>query len=170
MQKQPDTTLHHRCHFPTAIRQNTRGLQFGNINIFDPEDNVTAWELDRLPLRDLVLNAWAILLHCYVRTETVTFFTLSDSLDHHGIGSTESKSCLGKEIEAVRLQYQLIDNLLLHELRPSGTTNATNHKIGDTPIHTVIHFCGRPATGSLQENILLTLSTMAKDAEYIDNV
>ena len=170
MQKQPEATLHHRYHFPTVIHQNTRGFQFRNIGIFDREDNVTAWKLDRLPLRDLVLNAWAILLRCYVRSETITFLTVSDSLGPYDIGSTKSKLCLGEDIEAVRLQYQLSDDLLLHEMCPYETTNATDYKIGDAPVHTMIHFSSWRTTSTLQENQSHTLSTIAEDAAYIDNV
>ena len=170
MEKQPKAMLHQHCHFPRAIRRDTKELQYKTIGIFDREDAVTALEQHRQPLRDLVLNVWAILLRYYVQSDNVAFLVWSGSLGHDAVESTESKSCFGDEIEAVTLQYQLFDNLLLHDVRPSQSTKCTDHEMGDVRINTLVRFSSFCASSSLQEHEVNTSSTRAEDAMAVDNV
>ena len=167
MQKQPETMLHHCCRFPTASRQNARKSQLRTIGIFEREHDR---ELDHLPPRDLVLNVWAALLQCYVRTDTISFLTLHNSPGHYDTGSTDSESCLGEEIETLRLHYQLSDRLSLHKMRPYKVTTVTGLEIGDVPTHTVVRFSSLHATVSCQENELHPLLTNTKGAAIVDNV
>lgn len=131
---------------------------------------MTAWEWDRQHLRDSVLNAWAILLRYYVRNDIVTFLTFSNSLGHHGIGDANSKPSFGEETEVVMLQYQLLDKLQIHEIRPSESTVCTNHDMGDVRINTVVRFSTSCAKSSLQRTEIHSISTRAEDASAIKNV
>ena len=168
--QQQKVLLHQHCHFPTATRRTLKESHFRAIGVFDQEDSVTAWERDCQRLRDSVLNAWAILLRYYVRNDIVAFLTLSNSLGHHGIGDAKSKSCFGEETETVILQYQLLDNLQIHEIRPSESTKCTNHDMGDVRINTVVRFSRSCAKGSLQRTEIRSISTRAEDASAMKNV
>lgn len=172
MQKQSKATLHQHCHcqFPTAIRRDRKKSQYRTIAIFDREDTATAWEQDRQPRRDLFLKVWAILLRYYVRNDIVAFLTWCDSLGHCDVASTGSKSCFGEETEAVMLQYQLFDNLVLHDIRASEPTKCTDHEMGDVRISTMVRFSSLCATSSLQGNEMHSLSTRAEDAVAMNNV
>lgn len=170
MQKQSRAILHQHCHFPTAIRRDIKESQYRIIGIFDLEDTVTASEQDRQPPRDLVLTVWAILLRYYVRNDIVAFLTLCESLGHCYIASTISKSCFGEDIEAVMLQYQLFDNLLLHDIRASEPTKCTDLEMGDMRISTMVRFSSLCATSSLQGNEMHSLSTRVEDAVAMNNV
>ena len=158
------------CHFPTAIRRTLKESHFNAIGVFDHEDGVTPWERDCQRLRDSVLNAWAILLHYYVRNDIVAFLTFSNSPDHHGIGDAKWKSCFGEENEIVILQYQLLDNLQIHETRPSKSTKCTNHYMGDVRINTMVRFSRSYAKSSLQRTGIHSISTRAEDALAMKNV
>ena len=170
MQKQPKAIWHQHCHFPTAVRRDMKESQYKTIGIFDRGDTVTAWRQDRQPLRDLVLNAWAVLLRYYVGNDIVAFLTLTDSQGHYGVGGTESKSCFGDDSEAVVLQYHFFDNLLLHDIRAFESTKCTEYEMGDVRINTVVRFLSLCATGSLQKDQTHYLPTRAEDAVALNNV
>lgn len=161
---------HPHCRFPTAIRRTLKESHFRAIGVFDQGDGVTAWEQDSQRLRDSVLNAWAILLRYYVRNDLVAFFTFSNSPGHHGIGDAKSKSCFGEETEIVMLQYQLLSNLQIHEIRPSESTKCTHHDMGDVRINTVVRFSRSCAKNSLQRTEIHSISTRADDASAMKNV
>lgn len=169
-QKQPKAMLHQHCHFPTAVRWDMNKFRYRTIGIFDREDTITGWEHDRQSLRDLVLNAWAVLLRYYVRNDIVTFLTLADSLGHHDIGSTKSESCYGEDTEAMVLQYQLLGNLLLQDIRTSESTKCTDHEVGDARINTVVRFSSLCPKSLLPGNEVHWVSTRTEDAVIMDNV
>ena len=168
--QQQKALLHQHCHFPTAIRRTLKESHFRAIGVFDQGNSVTAWERDCQRLRDSVLNAWAILLRHYVRNDIVAFLTFSNSLGRHGIGDAKSKSCFGEETETVMLQYQLLDNLQIHEIRPSESTECTNHDMGDVRINTLVRFSRSCAKSSLQRTERHPISTRAEDASAMKNV
>ena len=168
--QQQKALLHQHCHFPTAIRRTLRESQFRAINIFDQEISVAAWERDCQRLRDSVLNAWAILLRHYVRNDIVAFLTFSHSPGRHDIGDAKSKPCFGEKTEIVMLQYQLLDSLQIHEIRPSESTKCTNHDMGDARINTVVRFSRSCPKSSLQRTEIHPVSTGAEDASAMNNV
>ncbi len=167
---QQQKALHQHCHFPTAIRRTLKDSHFRAIDVFNQEISGTAWEQDCQGLSNSVLNAWAILLRYYVRNDIVAFLTFSGSLGHHGVGDTKSKSCSEEENEIVMLQFQLFDNLQLHEIRPSESTKCTNHDMGDVRINTVVRFSKKYAKSSLQRTGTHSIPTRAEDASAIKNV
>ena len=159
-----------RCHFPTATRRTLKESHFRAIGVFDQEYGVIAWERDSRRLRDLVLNAWAILLRHYVRNDIVAFLTFSNSPCHHGIGDAKWKLCLGEEIEIVMLQYQLLDDLQIHEIRPSESTKYTNHDMGYVRINTLVRFSRSCDKCSLQSTEMNSMSARAEDASAMKDV
>ena len=168
--QQHKALLHQHCHFPTAIRRTLKESQLRAIGVFDQENSVAAWEPDCQRLRDSVLNAWAILLRHYVRNDIVAFLTFSNSPSRHGIGDAKSKFCFGEETEIVMLQYQLLDNLQIHEIRPSESTKCTSHDMGDVRINTLVRFSRSCARSSLQRTEIHPISTRAEDASAMNNV
>ena len=168
--QQQNALQHQHCHFPTAIRPTLKESHFRAIGVFDQEDSVTVWERDCQRLRDSVLNAWAILLRYYVRNDIVAFLTFSNAPGHHGIGDAKWKSCFGEETEIAMLQYQLLDNLQIHEIRPSESTKCTNHDMGDVRINTMVRFSRSSAKNSLQRTEIHSISTRAEDASAMKNV
>lgn len=148
--QQQKAPLHQHCHFPTTIHWALKESHFKAIRVFDQEDSVTAWERDPKRLRDSVLNAWAILLRYYVRNDIVAFLSFSNSPGYHGIGDAESKSSFGEETEVMVLQYQLLDNFPIHEIRPSESTKCTNHDMVDVRINTMVRFSRTYAKSTLQ--------------------
>ena len=168
--QQQKAPLHQHCHFPTAIHWTLKESYFRAIGIFDQEDSVTAWERDPKCLRDSVLNAWAILLRCYVRNDIVAFLTSSNPPGYHGVGDAESKSCFGEKTEVVVLQYQLLDNFQVHEIRPSGSTKCTNHAMGDVRINTMVRFFSTYAKSTLQRTEKDPMLNEAEEASAMKNV
>ena len=168
--QQQEALLHQHCNLPTAIHRTLKKSHFRAVGVFDQEDSVTAWERDCQRLRDSVLNAWAILLRYYVQNDIVSFLTFSNPPSYHGIGDAKSKSCFGEETEIVMLQYQLIDNLQIHQIRPSDSTKCTNHDIGDVRINTVVQFSRCYAKSTLQRTELHPISPRAEEASAMKNV
>ena len=168
--QQQKALLHQHCHFPTTIRRSLKESHFRAIGVFDQKDSLTSWERDCQRLRDSVLNAWAILLRYYVRNDIVAFLTFSNSPGHYGIGDPRSKSCFGEESEIVMLQYQLHDNLQIHEIRPSKSTKCTNPDMEDVRINTVVRFPRSWVKSSLQRTEIHSISTRAQDASALKNV
>ena len=168
--QQQKALQHQHCHFPTAIRRTPKESHFRAISVFDQQDGVTAWERDCQHLRDSVLNAWAILLRHYVRNDIAAFLTFSNSPGPHGIGDAKWKSCFGEETEILMLQYQLLDNLRIHEIRPTESTKCINHDRGDLRINTVVRFTRSCAKSSLQRTEIHSISTRAEDASAMKNV
>ena len=170
MQKQTKPILHQHCQFPTAVRRDMKESQYKTINIFEREDTITAWQQDRQTLREVVLNAWAVLLRYYVGNDIVAFLALTDPQGHYDVGSTESESCFGEDTEAVVLQYHFFDNLLLHDIRAIESTKCTGYEMGDVRVNSVVRFLSLCAPGSLQGNQTHLLPTRAEDAVALNNV
>ena len=168
--QQQKALQHQHCHFPTATRRTLKESHFRAIGVFDKEYDVIAWERDSQCLRDSVLNAWAILLRHYVRNDIVAFLTFSNSPCHHGISDAKWKSCLGEETEIVVLQYQLLDDLQIHEIRPFETTKYTNHDVGGARINTLVRFLRSCDKCSLQSTGMDSMSARAEDASAMKDV
>ena len=168
--QQQKALLHQHCHFPTAIHWTLKGSHFRAIGVFDQEDSVTAWERDPQRLRDSVLNAWAILLRYYVRNDIVAFLTFSNPPGYHDLGDAESKPYFGEETEVMVLQYQLLDNFQVHQIRPSESTKCTNHDMGDVRINTVVRFSRFYAKSTLQRTEIHSILNEAEEAPAMKNV
>ena len=168
--QQQKALQHQHCQFPTATRRTPKESHFRAIGVFDPEDDVIAWEWDYQRLKDSVLNAWAILLRHYLRDETVAFLTFSNSPRHHSIGDAKWKFCFGEETEIAMLQYQLLDDLQIHEIRPSESTKCTNHDMGDVRINTLVRFSRSCDKYSLQSTDIDSMLARAEDASAMKDV
>ena len=168
--QQQKAALHQHCHFPTAIHRTLKESHFRAIGVFDQEDSGISWERGPQRPRDSLLNAWAILLRYYVRNDIVAFLTFSNPPGHHDLGDTESKPCFGEETEVMVLQYQLPDNLQVHQIRPSESIKCTNYNMGDVRINTVVRFSRYYAESTLQRNEIHSISNEAEEASAMKNV
>ena len=168
--QQQEALLHKYCHLPTAFHRTLKKSHFRAVGVFHQEDSLTAWERDCERLRDSVLKAWAILLRYYVQNDIVSFLTFFNPPSYHGIGDAKSKSCVGEETEIVMLQYRLIDNLQIHEIRPSESTKCTSHDMGDVRMNAVVQFPKCHDKSTLQRTELHPILTRAEEASAMKNV
>lgn len=158
MKKQPGNIMHQRCRFPRAVRRDTEDSHYRSVGVLDRENMVSASKQDHQSWKDLILNAWAILLRCYVRNDNVSFLTLCDALGHCDTRSTTMKSGSAQEYEAMILQYQLFDNLRLLHIHAVGSEKCSDDDLKDALITTAVHFSALCSRSPLQENEQLLLS------------
>ena len=126
------------CRFPTSLRGDVDDHVHDVVTLF--EDDGTVANLGSSGLQeDLLLAAWAILLHAYLRSDIVTFVESSDEKAHpyedptHGTMSTT-------DTEVRVLQFQLAQECPLKDVRAATQWKSTQQALRAVHINTAVKF------------------------------
>lgn len=172
MEKPQEELIHQRCQLPVSLRKIIESSHYRDIGLFDTPEIDAAWAQNRRISKDLIQFAWAILLRCYVRNDTVSFLRLSNPLGPFDDGSPAAMPVL-EEVEednAVILQYRLFDNLRLLGIHVEDLMRCTKYEMRDLQMNTAVRFLTLRSKGPLHGNKHNSLSAGFEEDTSLNNV
>ena len=133
-----DVTLN-RCHFPTSKREVEYSYSHERIGVFTAHENCYDIGIDPQDLQDVLQIAWVILLHNYIRDDTISF-VLYFERQHSDQPLERANSCIPRlGAEAMLLHYDVSKKCRLKDVRASTCWEIDSQDMVETQVNTAIH-------------------------------